>query len=286
MKNTVTLLAVAAIAGSANAALDGQSIPTDAANDGLSLLATQANPTGFGDATGGGQDAGGSELNQLWASLDGSTLNVSITGNLESNFNKLWIFFDAVAGGEQALGSDNADGGFGEINNLAGSTFGAGNIGMDHALRLEVGGSFYGVRYADLIDNVGGDIATGAGFGDLPLASVAGNLGVDFGWDNSNILGVDGASAAGASSATKGWEFSIDLASFFGPNTKNQIGISAFISSGDGNFVSNQVLPSLDPDTGNLAGPPINVGVAYIPAPGTMALAGLAGFAATRRRRA
>jgi hypothetical protein len=62
-------------------AQDGQAV-------GGSLLATQDTPTQFGDATGGGQDSnGGSELNQLFGSISGGTLNLGITGNLEANFN-------------------------------------------------------------------------------------------------------------------------------------------------------------------------------------------------------
>jgi hypothetical protein len=284
MKTALTIATIAAAAGTANAQLDGQNIPTDAANDGLSLLATQNSPTAFGNATGGGQDsAGGSELNQLWASLDGTTLNLSITGNLEGNFNKFWIFFDAVAGGENALAADNVDGGFNEIQSLAGLTFDNG-VEMDHAIRFEIGGGFYSARFADLIDNSAGDIATGGGPGDLPLTDAGGPFGTTFGWDNSNTAGVDGMSAAGASSATTGWEFAIDLAGAFG-SASSQVGITAFVSNGGGDFVSNQVLPGIDsPD--NVGAPDgATLPVAVIPAPGSAALVALAGLTATRRRR-
>ncbi len=147
--------------------------------EGLTLRSTQDSPTTFGNAVGGGQDSsGGSELNQMFADISGGILKLGITGNLEGNFNKMWIFFDAVPGGESTLSNDNADGGFGEINNLAGLSFGGPS--MDHAIRLEVGGGFLGVRYADLIDNVGGDIFTAGGVGSLPLVNAAG-AGREFG---------------------------------------------------------------------------------------------------------
>ena len=284
MTRIVTAASVLALAGLAFAAIDGQNIPTDAATDGLTLLATQDTPTFFGNATGGGQDsAGGSELNQLWASIDGNTLNLSITGNLEANFNKMWIFVDAVAGGESTLASDNADGGYGEINNLAGLGFSGRE--MDHGLRLEVGGGFYGVNFFDLIDNTGANVWSGGGPGDLPTGPNAGGSGTTFGWDNSNVDGVDGSSAAGAASATKGWEFSIDMTSAFGA-AASEVAITAFISNGDGGFLSNQVLPGIGGGDNIGAGEGAELGFVVIPSPGSAALLGLGGLAAMRRRRA
>jgi hypothetical protein len=264
------------------AAIDGTGIPSE----GLTLRATQDTPTGFGNATGGGQDsAGGSELDQLFADISGNTLSIGLTGNLEANYNKLWIFFDAVPGGESTLSNDNADGGFGEINNLAGLSFGGPT--MDHALRFEVGGGFLGIRYADLIANTGGDIYTdGAGTGALPLTNVAGALGVTIGWDNSNVLGVDGSSAAGAATATKGIELAIDMPSFFGASPSG-VTVSAFISSGDGTYLSNQVLPGIG-GGGNIGSPNgVTIGTVAIPEPGTcllLVVGGLTVLAARRRR--
>jgi hypothetical protein len=283
MTKLIATAAGLAIAGSAFAQLDGQNIPTDAANNGLTLLATQDTPTGFGNATGGGQDsAGGSELNQLWASLDGTTLNLSITGNLEANFNKFFIFFDAVAGGEANLANDNSDGGFGEINNLAGLGFSGAT--MDHGLRVEIGGGFWGVNAFDLIDNSATSVASGGGAGDLPLSALSG-AGVTFGWDNSNVLGVDDVDASGAATATTGWEFSIDLAAFFG-EVPSSVNISAIVANDGGTFLSNQALPGIG-GGGNLANPSqANLGFVTIPAPGATGLLALAGLAAARRRRA
>ncbi len=231
--------------------LDGTGIPSE----GLTLQATQLNETGFGNAVGGGQDStGGSELNQLFADINDAngTLELGITGNLEGNFNKMWIFFDAIDGGENTLLNDNADGGFGEINALAGLTFPAG-VTPDHGIRLEIGGGFYGVRFFDLLTNTAQDVQTGGGPGDLPLSNAGGPKGVDFGWDNSNILGVDGATATDAATATTGFEFEIDLVDAFN-GFQGDLEIVSFITSSDGTFASNQFLPSLAASTANPGG--------------------------------
>ncbi|MEL7473208.1 MAG: PEP-CTERM sorting domain-containing protein [Planctomycetota bacterium] len=282
----VTTTALVAFAGAAMAQ-DGINIGA-----GQTLLGVQDTATQFGNATGGGQDsAGGSEVNSLWGSLGGGTLDLGIAGNLEGNFNKMWIFIDATAGGENTLQGDNVDGGFNEIASMAGLTFDAG-FEPDHAIRLEVGGGFLGIRFADLIDNTAGDIFTAGGTGDLPLVGAAGAFGITTGWDNSNIVGVDDVDASGALTATTGVEFSIDLATAFGV-TNSQIGISVFISNDNGQFLSNQFLGETGlGGAGNVGDPTVldlntiaGNQFATIPAPASMALLGLGGLAAARRRR-
>jgi len=286
-KTIVSTVALAAIAGAAQAQIDGVDVAS-----GRSLLGVQDTPTQFGNAVGGGQDsANGSEINSLWASLSGGTLEIGIAGNVEANFNKVWIFLDAVAGGENVLQPDNVDGGFNEIASMAGLTFDAG-FEPDHAIRAEVGGGFLGIRYADLIDNTAGDIWTAGGTGDLPLASGVGGFGITSGWDNSNVLGVDDVSAAGALTATTGFEFSIDMLAAFG-EIPSQVGISVILSNDNGEFLSNQVLGENGiGGGGNLADPTqVNFNniagnqFAVIPAPASMALLGMGGLVAARRRR-
>jgi PEP-CTERM motif len=68
-------------------------------------LSVQNTNTHFGNATNG--DArfanGGSEIDQVFATVSGGRLFVLIGGNLESNFNKLEVFIDAVPGGVNQL---------------------------------------------------------------------------------------------------------------------------------------------------------------------------------------
>ncbi len=51
--------------------------------------------------------AGGSEIDQVFGRIAGDRLYVLITGNLESNFNKLEVFIDSEAGGVNVLDGAN-----------------------------------------------------------------------------------------------------------------------------------------------------------------------------------
>jgi hypothetical protein len=93
-------------------------------------------PTQFGDSTLGDPDlAAGSEINGLWLAVGLDTANDNkptlfgvVTGNLETNFNKLNLFFDVDAStGQNVMRDDNPSIEFNNVNNnMAGLTFDAG----------------------------------------------------------------------------------------------------------------------------------------------------------------
>jgi hypothetical protein len=91
-----------ALAG-AQAVVDG----TYAGDSGVygAALSIQNTNTQYGNATNGDPRYanGGSEIDQVFAAVDGDRLFVLITGNLESNFNKLEVFIDSVPGGVNQL---------------------------------------------------------------------------------------------------------------------------------------------------------------------------------------
>lgn len=64
-------------------------------------LSTQNTNTQFGNNTNPDPiiSSGGSEIDQLFATVQGGRLYVTIAGNLESNFNKLEVYIDSKAGG-------------------------------------------------------------------------------------------------------------------------------------------------------------------------------------------
>lgn len=90
-------------------------------------IALQTCRTGFGNSNNGSPaTSNGSELNGLYAVVSGDRLYVMLTGNQESNFNKLVVLFDTIAGGQNTMANDNIDVDFNGLNNLAGLTFDSG----------------------------------------------------------------------------------------------------------------------------------------------------------------
>jgi len=291
MKKVLTALVVFAVAASVAAAPAVASIIDGNLTDAGTLRATQDTPTQFGNSTAGTQDSpGGGELDALFGDIVGGTLNLAVAGNLEGNFNKVWIFIDTKAGGENVLDGTNISGGFNEIQNMAGMTFDAG-FSPDWAISASVGSGFYSVNFSDLQADTGGSSWDGGGFTDLPAANRTGGFGITHGWDNSNAAGVTDVSAAGALTATTGLELSIDMATAFGDGALTSLRVMAFYGSAGADFMSNQVLPGIG-GGGNLAGPSgINFNsiagqqFVTIPEPATVVLFGLGGLALIRRRR-
>ena len=251
-------------AGAISLTLDGANIPSEpwVAGD---LKATQLNPTGYGDSGGGVAGGGGSELNRLWSNFDTTTriLSIGITGNVEVNFNRLYILFDAEAGGENVLAADNVDGAPGTgIAGLANRFTFPGGVTMDHGLMIAVNNANAGfapvdthyVNFFNLITNTVSLVETGPpGIASFPFVNVGGANGIHVGWDNSNALGVTVADASTANTATSGFEIAIDTTIAF-PGIQNEVKMVAYISGDNGSSLSNQSLPSFPAGTVNLGG--------------------------------
>lgn len=244
-------------------------------------VSVQTVNTGFGDANPPG-NVNGSELDAAYARISGGRLYLMLTGNHEPNFNKLDIFIDSKAGGENTLTSTpqydfNPGGGSYWISqNLGGMKFDAG-FQADYHL-FSRWGSGTGPYEADFVNRQGGANAqvpgskgsTGNAVGLQASGSIlAGNVGpnasgtsltqnLDFAINDNNALGVIGgnsaANQADAAAVQTGMEFSISLADLGSPEDGSYICIVAMINNGDHNYLSNQILGGLPAPYGNLGG--------------------------------
>jgi hypothetical protein len=303
---------IVAIAATLSAAVFAQ--PTiDGTRDALyyNLIVEQNTQTGFGDSNLGQVDyANGSELDAAYAYVDmnNQILYLFLAGNLESNFNKLEIFFDTVAGGQNRLRGDNSSVDFGGLNRMGddgsgnGLTFDQG-FEADYWIGITGGGSPYALyaNWAQLLTSGGGPgyyLGTTGAASDGTLSGGYNPYGIRVTINNSNTGGVDGGtgtvSPGVGASVNTGVELAIPFAAI-GITGATLIKVTVFINGAGHDFVSNQVLAGIG-GGGNL-GEPRNVNFANIPGDqffyvvvpepaSLLALsAGLMGVLALRRRR-
>ncbi|MCO5297266.1 MAG: PEP-CTERM sorting domain-containing protein [Fimbriimonadaceae bacterium] len=246
-----------------------------------SALAVQSVQTQFGDAAPPG-NLGGSELDAAYATISGGRLFLMLTGNHEPNFNKLDIFIDSVAGGENTLSGtpqyDFFTGSSWISQNMGGLTFDTGFAADYHLFSRWGGGGTPGPYQVDFINRQGGVsamVAGATGTSGNPAGLVAagqinaGNVGPNasgsslsqdlfFAINDNNAGGVIGgteaADAGAALAVTTGMEFSISLADLGNPTPGSTIRIAAMINNGDHNYLSNQILGGLAAPQGNLGG--------------------------------
>lgn len=251
----VTLYALVTFAG-ATTVLDG-------VRDGTygTAWAVQSVQTNFGDAN----PTGGSELDAAYARIEGGSLCLMLTGNLENNFNKLEIFIDSQAGGQNVLQNVAGGGGNNPENDgwaakFAGLTFDTG-FAPDYMLILRNGNSGtdrFDIDYAVIGGGLGNYLTGGDVFGGSTTGSNAAALvnGIGVAFNNSNVAGVLGGTAAAdpvaAQAVTTGVELVIPLSTIGSP--VGEFKISAMINGSNHDYLSNQILSGLPAGTGNLGG--------------------------------
>jgi hypothetical protein len=279
-----------------------------------SAIAVQAVNTGFGDVL-STTVLGGSELDAAYATITGGRLYLMLTGNHEPNFNKLEVYFDTIAGGEDVLSATpqydySGDGGANwNSQNQAGLTFDTG-FTADYHLFSRWGGNDAPTEYeVDFVNRQGGvNAMVPASVGKSPGPAVdlinsgvllAGNVAtyntgamapstaltqdLHFAINNSNIAGVvdcggngcDDADQNAALAVTTGMEFSIALADLGNPAPGSSIRIAAVISNSDHNYLSNQSLGPFTPPQDNPGGSGNNPGDGFNEGSFTGTLAGM-----------
>lgn len=304
MKTVLSALAMSLVAGAAMATpvIDGV---LDAGQ--YTQVALQNTATQFGVPNSGGQFfTNGSALANAYYRIEGGNLYLFVGGNLESNFNKLEIFFANGSAGQNTLRGDNANVDFDGLNRM-GAGFGSPGLTFDagfqatHFLNItggDTGGGNYNMfaNGAVLLPGGGGPgsyLGTTNGLG-APLSGGSNFLGVSFAIDNSDSSATGGTGLVGPSygqNVFTGIEICIPLSSLGSPSSS--LGVSIFVNGSGNDFLSNQVLGGIG--GGANLGEPRNVNFANIagdqfftipiPTPGAAAVLGLGALAAGRRRR-
>jgi len=312
--------ALLALAGSANAAvIDGSVSPGEYSL----MLAVQDTPTGFGDnfseldaAYANIMPDGAIEL-ALTGNLEGNGNGLIIFMDTRDG----GAVANILAGGYGELGEfggarvddwgNDIDGDFGVTHPAGGPSILDPGFDPDFAIEINTDGSTYWTNIIDMTvpnspDQPTRDVFLGAnavnGGGTTQAYSVNGG-DVTHAFDNTNVDGVWGydwgnppGQLGDPLSATTGFEF-LFSAAFLNADPGHEIKILPFITSGDGGYLSNQFLPGLNGaenlgGPGGLGGTPLFDAREFdgdqflvVPTPGTLAMFGLAGIAALRRRR-
>ena len=214
-----TLACVCAPSALAQIVVDGTAEPAY----GNAVLVQQIG-TGFGDAVQGNRagPCNGSELDGAFGVIDtaGGYLYLVLAGNLETNFNKLEVFIDCAAGGQNQIRGNNPDVDFNGLNRMGtdpanpvvspGLKFDAG-FSSDFYLTCTMGlpnnqppFTLYANIAQMLTDGGGSGRYIGSSAADATTGATLINDttdGVQVSVDNSNIGGVNGSSGGESSGA-------------------------------------------------------------------------------------
>ncbi|MEL6592053.1 MAG: T9SS type A sorting domain-containing protein, partial [Bacteroidota bacterium] len=220
-------------------------------------LCVQNNTTGFGDNTDPAADvANGSELDAAYVRIEGNMMYLFLSGNLQTNFNKLEIFIDAQAGGQNRLLGTNPDVDFNGLNRMGDDGSGNGlifdGVFFSNYFFTASGGNTPYELYANFAptDGSGGSgTFLGGGVGSVQALSNGGTIAVN----NANTAGVTDMMIGNPAAVTTGIEWSIPLSAIGNPS--GEIRITAFVNGSGHDFVSNQVLCGLGGNQANLGDP-------------------------------
>ena len=213
-----------------------------------SALAVQTIGTGFGNAAGGDDSSGGSELDAAYGVISGGNLYLFLAGNIENNGNHLNIFI----GSADVPGQNMLNIGPSTEAAMNGSTFSPGfspNYMID-------ANDYSGTVYVDGFSLPNGGTATQVYLGSFASGS-SGTLGpLTLALINSNGGGVDGNAGNSepgvGATVTTGMELAIPLSTIGNPS--GAVMVMADINGGSDGYLSDQFLPGLAVGTGNVGG--------------------------------
>lgn len=256
MKTCLPIVAITLLASPAF----GQIVVDGVRDEGYgAALVVQDTATGFGDSNLGAIDyANGSELDAAYGFVQDGWLRLFFAGNLESNFNKLEIFIDALPGGQNRLLGNNPDVDFNGLNRMGDDGTGNGlrfddGFEPDRWFSLTCGGAPFAFYFnaADLLTEGGGTGSyLGSGSAGAAGAFTSADGGVVAAIDNSNIAGVTGVDACCGADVTTG----IELALFLPPQVVGDLKVCVFVNGGGHDWLSNQCLGGMA-GFGNLGEP-------------------------------
>lgn len=262
MNKATTLLATGMLLSLAASAF---AVTVDGTADGSYGIpvVVQGTQTQFGNANIALVDyANGSELDAAYARIEGGVLYLLIAGNLESNYNKLELFFDTKNGGQNPLRADNPNVDFDGLNRMSGLkfdtsfipdyyvTFGGGYDGGANAYRLFA-------NYAELLTGGSGPgyyLGTNGAVNGGPLSGGTNPNNIEITINNINVAGVnDGCGPSSGAGVTTGMELAIPLAALGNPS--GCLTVFAAVNGGGHDYFSNQVLGSAPTGTCNIGEP-------------------------------